>query len=172
MKPEFLISGRMLAGLAGAGSTLVLAGAFVFQAMGYAPCELCIWQRWPHAIALGLALAAIAGRDRSGGDRSGRGPGPGARLARLAGGPVMLISAGLGVYHTGVERHFWAGPSACTSSGVSGLDADQLMAQIMSAPLVRCDEVVWTLMGLSMASWNAIVSLVLAGLWIAAARRG
>ena len=70
---------------------------------------------------------------------------------------------------TGIERSWWLGPDTCTSADITNLTTDDLMAQIMSAPLVRCDEVVWDLLGLSMASWNGIISLGLAGLWLAAA---
>ena len=60
---------------------------------------------------------------------------------------------------------------SCTSGSVTGMSADDLMDQIMSAPLVRCDDVAWEMLGLSMASWNALLALVLALVWIAAARR-
>ncbi|MGB0913562.1 MAG: disulfide bond formation protein B, partial [Phaeobacter italicus] len=82
---------------------------------------------------------------------------------------AALATAGVGAYHTGVERGWWEGPSTCTSGPIGNLSADELMQQIMSAPLVRCDDVPWEMLGLSMASWNAVASFVLALLWIAAA---
>ncbi|MFQ5566470.1 MAG: disulfide bond formation protein B [Paracoccaceae bacterium] len=150
---------RILA--AGAGSAAILAGALGFQFIGgLAPCPLCIWQRWPHVAAVVIAVAAVTVLWRF--------YRPLAALGVLA----MLISAGLGLYHTGIERGWWEGPDTCTSSDITGLSTEDLMAQIMSAPLVRCDEIVWDLLGLTMASWNALISLGLAALWLAAAVRG
>lgn len=147
---------RRLIILAGLGSAALLAGAFIFQALGFAPCALCLWQRWPHAAAVGFGLIGAMI--------------PSVWVA-IGGALSALTSAGIGVYHTGVERAWWDGPSACSSQSISGLSTDELFDQIMAAPLVRCDEVAWSLMGLSMATWNVIASLVLAGIWIAAARR-
>jgi disulfide bond formation protein DsbB len=147
--------------LAGAGSAALLLGALAFQYIGgLAPCPLCIWQRWPHVAAVVLAaLGLVLGRHYR----------PLAGLGALA----MLVGAGLGLYHTGIERNWWEGPATCAAANdIGSMSADQLMAQIMSAPLVRCDEVAWEMMGLSMASWNALASLALAALWLMAARRG
>jgi disulfide bond formation protein DsbB len=88
------------------------------------------------------------------------------RVLSVLGMLAMLATSGLGIYHTGVERGWWPGPDTCTSDAIGGLSTDQLMAQIMSAPLVRCDEVQWEFLGLSMASLNAIISLGLAALWL------
>ena len=149
-------SGRLL--VCGVGSAAILAGALAFQFIGgLAPCPLCIWQRWPHVAAVVLAVlaATILWRQYP-------------PLAVL-GSATMLISAGLGLYHTGIERGWWQGPDTCTSSGVSGISTEDLMAQILAAPLVRCDEIVWDFLGLTMASWNAVISLGLAALWLASA---
>ena len=144
-----------LALIAGAGSALLLGGAFVFQALGYAPCKMCIWQRWPHALAIVLGVAA---------------PFVPAVWLMWIGALAMAITAGIGFYHTGVERGWFEGPTSCTSGDISNLSSEELMQQILSAPLVRCDEVAWSLAGLSMASWNMILSLVLMAIWVAAAR--
>lgn len=142
--------------LAAGGSAVLLLGALAFQHLGgLAPCKLCIWQRWPHGIAIVIGIAALM--------LSGR-------ALPLLGALAALATAGIGAYHTGVERGWWEGPSTCTAAAPGGVSADQLFNQIMSAPLVRCDEVPWELLGLSMASWNAAVSLVLAVLWVMAAR--
>ncbi len=148
---------RTLLILAAAGGSLaLLLAAFGFQYLGeMPPCKLCIWQRYSHAgavLAGGVALAT--------------------GLAALAwlGALAALSSAGLGLYHTGVERGWWDGPSSCTSGDVSGLSVDDLIARIEAAPLVRCDEVPWDLLGLSMASWNMLAALALTGLWVWAAR--
>ncbi|MCX7890260.1 MAG: disulfide bond formation protein B [Rhodobacteraceae bacterium] len=141
--------------LAAFGSAALVAAALVFQALGYAPCKLCHWQRWPHYAAVAIGAAAVV---------------TGRRGLVLAGALAALATAGLGLYHTGVERHWWTGPTTCTSGPVGGLSADDLFDRIMSAPLVRCDEVAWSFAGLSMASWNAALSLALAALWLAAWR--
>jgi len=142
--------------LAAGGSAALLLAAFAFQHLGgMAPCKLCLWQRWPHGVAIGLGVLAMAV--------------PG-RLFPLLGATAALSTAGIGLYHTGVERGWWEGPSTCTSSDPGGLSAEALFDQIMAAPLVRCDEVPWEMWGLSMASWNALVALGLALIWAMAAR--
>tara|TARA_R110000751_G_scaffold155100_2_gene260237 strand:- start:2186 stop:2686 length:501 start_codon:yes stop_codon:yes gene_type:complete len=149
-----------LAGLAAAGSAGLLAGAFLFQHVGgLPPCEMCIWQRWPHALAIVLGALLLVPVLR------------GLRAIRAAGALAMLLGAGVALMHTGVERGWWEGPTECSSSVGAGMSTDDLLAAIHNAPLVRCDDVAWSLMGLSMASWNGILSLILAGLWIASLRR-
>jgi len=150
---------RAFALLGALGSAALLLGALGFQYIGgLAPCPLCISQRWPHGIAilLGLGAVAVGGRGRAG-----------AALLGL-GGVTELVGAGIGVYHAGVERGLWRGPDTCTSSGWDELTTDQLMAQIMQAPLVRCDEIAWQFAGLSMAGWNAVISFGLAACFGAA----
>lgn len=158
------MTARALTGLAGLGSAALLAGALAFQFIGgLAPCPMCIWQRWPHAIAVLLAVVATT-LPRQTRPRQTR---PVASLGVL----VMLVSAGLGAFHAGVEQGWWEGPSTCVGGPVEGLSTDELLDRIMSAPLVRCDEIVWDLLGVTMAGWNAILSLVLAGLWASVAAR-
>lgn len=133
-------------------SAALLLGAWGFQYIGgYAPCKMCYWQRYPHMAAFGLGLLLIATKHRIF-----------AWLAALA----TATTGGLGVFHSGVERKLWDGPSTCTSSGVDGLSQDELFSQIMSAPLVRCDEIPWDLFGVSMANLNALFSFVCAALWL------
>ena len=143
--------------LAMAGSLAMLAGAFAFQYIGgLAPCHLCLLQRWPHAAALAIGLLALAI--------------PG-RLLPLAGAAAALTTAGIGIYHTGVERLWWAGPTSCSAGSIAGLDVKDLLdPSIVVAPVVRCDEVAWQMLGLSMASWNVVLSLGLALIWLLAAR--
>ncbi|WP_114964390.1 disulfide bond formation protein B [Alkalilacustris brevis] len=140
--------------LAAAGSLGLLLAALVFQyGFGMAPCALCIWQRWPHLVAVALAGPAVALA------------GP---LWPLLGGAAAATSGGIGVYHTGVERGWWQGPQACSAGpDIGALSPEELFAQIMAAPVVRCDEVPWEMLGLSMASWNALASFGLAALWVA-----
>ena len=143
--------------VAAGGSAALLLGAFGFQYIGdMAPCPMCLWQRWPHAAAIVIGVLAMAM--------------PG-RVLPVLGGLAALTTAGIAVYHTGVERNWWEGPATCTSGPVVGLTPQQLMDQIMAAPLVRCDEVPWEMFGLSMASWNAVASLGLALVWVLAATR-
>ena len=142
--------------LAAGGSAALLLGAWGFQHLGgLAPCKLCIWQRYPHALAAILGLAALAL--------------PG-RALPLLGALAAVTTAGIGAFHVGVEQGWWPGPSTCSSGPISGLSAEELMDQIMSAPLVRCDDIPWQMLGISMAGWNALISLGLAGLWLMAAR--
>jgi disulfide bond formation protein DsbB len=140
--------------IAAGGSAALLLGAWGFQYLGYAPCKMCIWQRYPHGVAAGLGVLAVLV--------------PLAVLP-LLGALAALTTGGIGVYHTGVERGWWEGPSTCSAGDVSTLSTDDLFNQIMTAPLVRCDEVAWQLLGLSMASWNALLSFALVAVWLAAA---
>jgi disulfide bond formation protein DsbB len=145
---------RALSGAAAAGSAVVLAAALAFQYLGgLAPCPMCIWQRWPHVAAVALGLAALA---------------LGWRAAAALGAVAMLVGAGLGLFHAGVEQGWWEGPSTCAAGPVGGLSTEELLAQILNAPLVRCDEIAWSFAGVSMAGWNAILSLALAALFAGA----
>ncbi|SFR10934.1 disulfide bond formation protein B [Poseidonocella sedimentorum] len=146
--------------LAAGGSAALLLGALAFQHLGgLAPCKLCLWQRWPHGAAILIAPLALLF---------------GGRLLPLAGMAAALATAGIGLYHTGVERGWWEGPTTCTgASDVGALTPDELFDRITAAPIVRCDEVPWELFTLSMASWNMLASLAVAALWAyAATRRG
>ncbi|SFP62451.1 disulfide bond formation protein B [Tranquillimonas alkanivorans] len=148
---------RTLILLAAAGSFALLGGAFLFQLAGYPPCKMCIWQRWPHgaAIALGLIGAAY----------------PAAVVAWL-GAAAAAVTSGLGFFHAGVEQGWWEGPTSCTGTGpgVTGLSGADLLSTEGAGAIIMCDEIVWSLFGLSMAAWNGILSAVLVGIWIAAAR--
>jgi disulfide bond formation protein DsbB len=138
-----------------AGSAGLLLGAFAFQYLGgMAPCKLCLWQRWPHGAAVLIGALALLWPVRG--------------LA-LLGALSALTTAGLGVYHTGVEQKWWQGPTTCTSSSIDGVSPEQLLNQILAAPIVRCDEIAWQMLGLSMPSWNAVLSLVFAACWLKAA---
>ncbi|MFU1476594.1 disulfide bond formation protein B [Roseovarius sp. C7] len=148
---------NVLIGLASLGSLALLLGAFGFQHLGgLPPCKLCIWQRYPHAVAVLIGVAAVAIRGR---------------LLPLLGMCAALVTAGIGLFHAGVEQGWWEGPTTCTSSGTSGMSADDLFDQIMTAPVVRCDDIAWEMLGISMAGWNGILSLGLVLLWALAYRR-
>ncbi len=141
--------------LAAGGSAALLAGAYMFQYAGYPPCQMCYWQRWPHfaAVAIGGLVLAF-----------------GSRTLAYLGAVAAAITSGIGVFHTGVERGWWEGPSSCTGGSDLGSLAGDLLS--MDGPrLVMCDQVSWQMLGLSMASWNALFSAVLVVLWIMAARK-
>ncbi|QYE35270.1 disulfide bond formation protein B [Polymorphobacter sp. PAMC 29334] len=135
------------------GSTALLGGALAFQYIGHlAPCEMCLWQRWPHVAALVLGLVAWA-------MRSNRAV---VTLAALA----VLATAAIGYFHAGVEYHWWAGPQACTAAGLaSGPD---FITAALATPMIRCDAAAWTLFGISMAGYNALFSTLIGGvaLWL------
>lgn len=144
--------------LAGAGSAALLLGALGFQYIGgLPPCPMCLWQRWPHLAAVLIALLALTVL------RGFRRP-----LA-AAGALAAAVTGGIGVYHAGVERGWWSGPSGCSGLDPAGLSPDQLLDRLATAPLVRCDDILWDYLGITMAGWNAILSGVLAVLWLSAA---
>jgi disulfide bond formation protein DsbB len=135
--------------LAALGSGALLGGAYYFQyVVGLAPCEMCLWQRWPHMVAIAaglLALAAFAA--------------PRLGLALLVVAiTALFVTSALGVFHAGVENHWWAGPQACSGTIPRGLSPEDLKKYLFAARMVRCDEAAWTLWGISMAGWNAIFS--------------
>ncbi len=140
------------AGLGAAfGSAALLAAAFAFQHLGgLAPCPLCLWQRWPHALAVLLGLGLLAAPRRAF-----------AALGALA----MLAGAGIAAYHVGIEQDWWPGPASCVAPDVAGLTPEALLERILEAPVVRCDEIAWSFLGLSMAAWNGLACAVLAALW-------
>lgn len=141
------------------GSFALLAAAFLFQSLGWAPCKMCLWQRWPHAAAILIGIVALA---------------LGTRALAWFGALAVLVTAGIAAFHSGVERGWWEGPASCTGSGpgLGGLDGSSLLPGAGTAEvIVLCDTLRPFLLGLTMANWNLIASLVLAAVWIAAARR-
>src|SRR3954451_4164867 len=127
----------------------LLGGALGSQYLGgLHPCEMCYWQRWPHAAAILLAASAFTAPAASFRVRTL------ALLAALA----IAVSGAIGVYHAGVEAKIFEGFTQCTALSKSGSTAE-LLQQITHAPLVRCDEVQFRFLGLSLAAWNAILSL-------------
>ncbi len=143
-------AGRAVPLAVAAGSAGLLLGAYLSQHVGgLAPCPLCLIQRYPHfaVLGLGLAAASLGGR---------------ARVALLGlCGLALLVTAGYGVYHAGVEQGWFESDCAAPMAGGS---IEDIKAQIMAAPLTRCDEVPWSLIGVSLAGWNAIASVLMAGL--------
>ena len=127
----------------------LLGGALGSQYLGgLVPCEMCYWQRWPHAAAILLAAAAFANADHL----------VRTRVTTLLAALAIAVSGAIGVYHAGVELGLFEGFTTCTSTA-SGQSADELLKSIMNTPLVRCDQVQFSFLGISMAGWNAILSL-------------
>ncbi|WP_095012238.1 disulfide bond formation protein B [Tsuneonella mangrovi] len=120
----------------------LLGGAYIGQyVFGLYPCEMCWWQRYPHFIALGLALLSFVAPPRR------------VWVALAAG---SIIASGLiGAYHAGVEYGWWAGETACTAAAIGGGNP---LDSIMNAPMIRCDEVQWSLFGISLAGYNFLIS--------------
>jgi disulfide bond formation protein DsbB len=135
-----------------AASAIILAAVWIFQGLGYAPCELCLTQRYAFYAAVPIALlTALASRSAHGLTRAG--------FALLA--LVFAASTVLAAYHVGVEQHWWAGPTACTG-GPGSLDVNDLVKALDSVKVVRCDEVQLRIAGLSLAGWNVVASAILA----------
>ena len=160
----FLDRWRLCAALA---SAAMLAAAHAFQSFGgLAPCTLCLRQREVYWLAAAAGLAFMV-------------------VVRLPGGPrwrqiscwilalIFLAGGAIAVYHAGAEWKFWPGPKACSGAGTGAIDA-QAMARLLGGARIRppaCDEPAWVFLGLSMAGWNALISLGLAALSAAAALR-
>jgi disulfide bond formation protein DsbB len=126
----------------------LLAGALGSQYLGgLFPCEMCHWQRWPHYAALVAALAAFAAGNRRA-----------ARLLVILAAVLILVSGAIGVFHAGVEYGWWKGLTRCSAISAGGSSAD-ILREIMATPMIRCDEAQWTLFGVSLAGFNAVLSL-------------
>jgi disulfide bond formation protein DsbB len=135
------------------GSILLLGGAYYFQyVVGLAPCEMCLWQRYPHMLAIlfGLITIPLLVEPKV------------ALVFALAAVLALFATSGIGVYHAGVEQHWWQGPQACSGRVPAGLSAEELKTWLMGARMVRCDEIPWKMWNISMAGWNAILSGTLA----------
>ena len=133
----------------------LLAGAWAFQLIGgLYPCEMCHWQRWPHYGAVAMAVLAFVIRA------------PRVQATLVAGAAALVVVSGaIGVFHAGVEYHWWQGMTACTqTTSTVGLSTDQALKDLLAAPIVRCDAAQWSLLGVSLAGWNALLSFVGAAL--------
>jgi disulfide bond formation protein DsbB len=142
----------VFAGL-GLGSAAMLAGAFAFEYIGgLEPCVLCWWQRYPYGLVIGLAVI---------GGVSARGPGPttGMIVALMGLSALALFTdAAIAGFHVGVEQKWWQGTQGCV--GAVGADTlEALRAQLLTQKVVRCDEIAWSLAGISMAGYNMLAAL-------------
>lgn len=129
---------------------LLLAGAWGSQLIGgLVPCEMCHWQRWPHyAAVVAAAFAFIV-------------PGRSSKVTMIVIAALLVAVSGLiGVFHAGVEYHWWQGITACSTMATGdGVSTDEMLRRLLAAPVIRCDAAQWTLMGVSLAGFNAILSL-------------
>jgi disulfide bond formation protein DsbB len=144
MRADGLRAARLIALLLPAA---LLAGAWGSQLFGLIPCEMCHWQRWPHYAAVVVAALAFLPLPR-----------PIGMLLVLFAGVLIAVSGGIGVFHAGIEYHWWQGVTACTARVTHG-DPMAMLAEALRRPLVRCDVPQWTLFGISLAGFNAILSL-------------
>ena len=127
----------------------LLGGALGSQYLGgLHPCEMCYWQRWPHGVAIVLAALAFTAPAETWRSRAL------VLLAALA----IATSGAIGVYHAGIEAKIFEGFTTCTSN-VTGATPEELLKAIIHAPIIRCDQVQFRFLGISMAGWNAILSL-------------
>ena len=140
MTPSLKLAQRLALGV----PALLLAGAYVSEyGFGLFPCERCWWQRYPHFAAVALALLSTVAQPK--------------RLWIALAALAILASGLIGAFHAGVEYGWWEGVTACASHVEAGGDP---LEAIMNAPLVRCDVAPWTLAGISLAGFNAIISAV------------
>ena len=143
-------------------AALTLAGAWFFELVWkLEPCPLCLEQRIPYYIAVPLGIVVGLLRNE--------------RLARLGLallGIVLLVGAGYGVYHAGIEWGFWEGPTACAGGAVSPPSGDILSSLKATQRVVSCSEAAWRFLGLSLAGYNVLIAggLAVLALWAALAR--
>jgi len=164
-----LESAAVASGIVAAAAAATLAGAWFFQyVLKLPPCPLCLDERVPYYVAVPVAILIGVAAMRTA-----------PRTLVLGGliiiGLLMAASATLGVYHSGVEWQWWPGPRDCSGPLSEFGDARDLLKQLQSVQVVRCDEAAWRFLGLSLAGYNALISLGLAivALWaiVAVARR-
>jgi disulfide bond formation protein DsbB len=156
---------RAFAGFVLAASSVVLGTALLSQYWGgLAPCELCILQRWPWAVAIVISLVAVLVGDR-----------PALSPVTFILGVVFAVGVAFAFYHVGVEQHWFAGPTACTARSGGAISLEEMKRQILGTAPVMCDRPAWTLFGVSMAGLNLLASLIMAAICFAGflhSRRG
>jgi len=147
-----LFSHRKATNLAVLIAASLLIAVFAMQYIGgLAPCTLCLTQRWPHGIALALSLLAMM-------------PITGVQTRRILLTMISLAfatTAGIGAYHAGVEYGWFVGPTAC-SGNIDGNTVTELKRQLLAQPVVRCDEIAWSFLGISLAGYNFLISSTIA----------
>ena len=117
----------------------LLASAISFEFFyDLAPCELCVWQRWPHVIIIAIMLLGLSIIDKT--------------WILLLISLSAIVTGIIGFYHTGIEQGWWSGPLGCSSQFGSEADISTLTTLLLETPVVKCDEIVWSLFNISMAS--------------------
>ena len=140
MSPSAKLAQRLALGV----PAVLLAGAYISEyGFGLYPCEMCLWQRWPHFAAVVLALLSTLAPPRK----------LWIALAALA----ILASGAIGVFHAGVEYGWWEGITGCATLDTGGGDP---LAAVLNAPVIRCDQAPWSFLNLSLAGWNAVLSIL------------
>ncbi len=154
------MNAQKMALCAGTVALALMLGALGFQYLGgFPPCEMCQWQRWP---LIAAAIIGIGGFLAIRGDNSAASK----SIATL----VILLVAGsgaIGAYQAGIEWHWWSGPEACTGARFVFTGLNDLNVHT----LVRCDVAAWRLFGISLAGYNAIISLGTAAVCLAIWRK-
>lgn len=127
----------------------LMAGALGSQYIGgLYPCEMCHWQRWPHYAAILVALLSFAMPNRL------------VTMALIGAAALLIATSGvIGVLHAGVEYQWWPGFTPCAAGAQSGMSGMDIIDLIQKKPIISCDVPQWTLLGVSLAGWNALISL-------------
>jgi len=153
-----VLTTRVFAGFVLLASAIVLGAALASQYFGgLAPCELCLLQRWPWSVAIVITIVVVFAGDRAA-----------LPWVALLLAVVFAIGSGLAFYHVGVEQHWYPGPTACTAGGNRAGTVEELRQQLLNQQPVQCDQPAFRLLGVSMAGWNLLASLVMTGLCLAA----
>ena len=133
------------------GSAVLLVAALGFQHFAnLPPCPLCIWQRWAHVVAVLFGALALA---------------VGWRMLSASALLAVLAGSAVAFYHVGVEQGMFEGLAGCAGESLSGFSAADLLDLSKASPTPSCNEVTWSFIGVSMAGWNGILSLLLAAMW-------
>ena len=142
------ISFRQALLFSGLISFSLLASAISFEFFyDLVPCKLCIWQRWPHVIIVVVMLLGLSVPNKT--------------WILLLISLSAIVTGIIGFYHTGIEQGWWSGPLGCSNQFGSETDISNLTTLLLETPVVKCDEIVWSLFNISMAGWNGIFSLIL-----------
>ena len=143
------ISFRQALLFSGLISFSILASAISFEFFfDLAPCKLCIWQRWPHVIIIAIMILGLSILNKT--------------WILLLISLSAIVTGIIGFYHTGIEQGWWSGPLGCSNQFESETDISNLTTLLLETPVVKCDEIVWSLFNISMAGWNSLVSFFIA----------
>ena len=143
-----LLFPRNAAGLVSIAAALLLISVYMLQHLGgLSPCSLCVAQRWPHGVALGLGLIALI-------------PITKLSMQRILLGLCAIsfcVTSIIGTYHSGIEFGWFVGPASCSDT-INSTSLEALRSKLSAQSIVRCDRVLWSFLGISLAAYNAIIS--------------